>query len=393
MKKLLAAAGIVCIGFASCITTAAPANADSRRWPLCLDDPRLVSISPSPITETQLKQQGAKITVNAKGLPPNTLGLALVIKNKLQTADDLFEPVRDQVDDAGLQEFKAFKAMNISHSDSNEYLFGDIDLADSGVIARRGYVVSDESGTASFTFGGTEEVREESSLTPEQEELAGQLRATSWSSQLPESEADDYTGDYSVLLLIPRNSVHDLYQLAFDENNSLVPVGLEGPTDGPIDDKHKAVVKQREEILRGQGVSEDLTRRYASYMPAVACTGFKVTDTPPETPEPDATPTPEPSPTPSESSTPNETPKPEPSESSTPTPDAEETPTPEPGGNNTPTPAPEPKESTTPAPGDSSPSAMPRTGTHIMGALAAAGTLLALGTAITVLSRRRSQRQ
>ncbi len=142
--------------------------------------------------------------------------------------------------------------------------------------------------------------------------------------------------------------------------------------------------------------------------------------TPSETP----TPTPEPSPTPSESSAPSETPAPEPSETSAPTPEGDETPvpdpspspsveetrspepsptpsesstpgeapTPEPSETSAPTPAPAPKESTTPTPGDS-PSAMPRTGTHIMGALAAAGTLLALGTAITLLSRRRSQRQ
>ena len=387
MKKLLAAAAIVCIGFASSITTAAPANADSRRWPLCLDDPRLLNISPSPITETQLKQQGAKITVNAKGLRPNTLGVALVIKGKLQTTDDLLEKAREEaggeLSASRLEEFKALKAMNISHANPNNYIFDDIDPNNTGVIARTGYVVSDENGTVSFTFGGAEEAKEKSPLSAEQEELVNELNTTPWSSQLPESKDDDYRGDYTVLLALPRSGPYDLYQLAFDENNSLVPI----PPNRLHSDKYKPIIDSREAMLREQGVSEDRSRSYAEFIPILGCTGFTVTDNPPETPEPEETPTPEPSPTPSESSTPE--PSPTPSESSTPS----ETPTPEPSESSTPTPAPEPTESTPPTPGDSSPSTMPRTGAQIMGALAAAGTLLAVGTAITVLSRRRSQRQ
>ena len=349
MKKLFAMVAVVCLGLlGSVISTATPVHADSRRVGFCLNDSRLIDISPSPVAVSQLKESGAEITVNAKGLPPHTLGMAMVVKGKMSKFEDqLRERFGDDLPEVVQEEVKGLQALNLEYAEFAEYMFFPEYLEDSDLVARRGYVLTDENGVASFSFGGSEDHTEEPSLTPGQKELAGYYHAEPWSSSLPEVDNDDYRGDYTVLVTFASADDKEPYGLVFDENDTLVPVvGLDLERD-----KHEAVIKQREELLREAGASDRAVENLSQFIPPVACTGFNVTENPPETPEPSPEPseTPEPSPEPE----PSETPEPEPSETPEPEPSETPEPTPEPEPSETPEPSPEPEPSETPEPGPS----------------------------------------
>ena len=125
MKKFFALAAVICLGLVgSVISTVTPVHADSRRVGFCLNDSRLFDISPSPVTEGQLKQSGAEITVNAKGLPPNTLGVVLVVKDKLLTPEDLMRTRFDgDIPEYAQGELKALQALNLDYSEPALYWF------------------------------------------------------------------------------------------------------------------------------------------------------------------------------------------------------------------------------------------------------------------------------
>ncbi|EFG46788.1 LPXTG-motif cell wall anchor domain protein [Brevibacterium mcbrellneri ATCC 49030] len=395
MKKFFALAAVICLGLVgSVISTVTPVHADSRRVGFCLNDSRLFDISPSPVTEGQLKQSGAEITVNAKGLPPNTLGVVLVVKDKLLTPEDLMRTRFDgDIPEHAQGELKALQALNLDYSEPALYLFNESDR-DPNLVARKGYVVTDGNGDAAFTFGGTKDSKEEPPLTREQKELVTELDVKPWSSSLPKIDNGDYRGDYTVLVAFYNADISEPYGVVFDENNTLIPAeGME------LDDqKHEAVIKQRENRLREAGVPEDQIDYLARLIMPSACTGFNVTDTPTETPEPtpseSATPTPEPSATPSESPSVDPEPSPSPSETSPvepePTPEPSETPEPKPSESPDPEPSPSPSE-TSPVEPSPGPKSLPRTGAQTLGALVAGGVLLTVGTVTTVLSRRRSR--
>ena len=502
MKKLIASAAVVCTALASMIATTAPAQAQALSS-LCLNAPGFINTAPTPITETQFRQNG--VTITAKGLPrnPKALGQMVVVKGDLRNhpyVDELTEDSSPEMQQfASLMKETRMQVFPVGFTAYN-FFFETIDPEK---IVHFQYFTPGPDGTISFTVGGKEQNQQNPAVSPElkqalkdeygdeAESLIAELNDSALDFPRATNDTVDLKGTYSIgfnLISNPFGESEETfpagpYGFFFDGTSASTNIlGTEfepdfGESYGEQFDNEDIKqyfrdssqrLKNRAESLERKGLPPDGIIQYIST--TTACSSFAVNDDPtedpspapsedePETPAPSPnpsedpttepsptpsdeetptpdpspsdsstpeptpsetpTPTPEPSPTPSESSAPSETPTPEPSETSTPTPEGDETPAPDPSptpsaeeaplpepspsgnstpspepGSSTPTPGREPNESTTPTPGDSSPSAMPRTGTHIMGALAAAGTLLVLGTAITVLSRRRSQRQ
>ena len=396
MKKLLAATAATCIGLMSpLLSMATPAQAQAQSG-FCLSAPGFFELNPSPATESQLKEQG--VTLTAKGLPPNAIVHITLTRGDLVKASEIYD--NDELPpDSPL--------VGLPTADRDE-IWDDEEIPFS-----RGIIFTDESGTASFTYGGKDNNDRKLRLPAEFEEYREEIEKEAWNPTLLKSKSGGHTGSYSFRIAVedPIGYNNILFSLADNKVSAISEDEYKKQWEDRLSDllkpgMSKDEINELEESLELERINSTSTH---------ACSSFAVGEDEPETPapspnpsedpttEPSPTPsaeeTPTPDPSPSDSSTPEPTPSetptstpepsPTPSESSTPS----ETPTPEPSESSTPTAASEPKESTPPTPGDSSPSAMPRTGTHIMGALAAAGTLLALGTAITVLSRRRSQRQ
>ena len=371
MKKILSAvAALSCIMIGASFSPAAPAQAQAQTG-ACVDASGHIGLDPSPITVTQLKEQG--ITISASGLPANALGQAVIVKEDLRTLSEIYSEYDQDERAAAVADF--FKVAK-SPLPAVGYQ-GFVDWGDEK-NEHLGYFMTDAEGNMSLTFGGNENKQQEFPIRAildqyvadgylseedldDYVEYIAEVEAGGWSSTLPDFE-DGYEGNYSVAFLLDDFVTGDSYRF-FLYDGTLFATQFESEEFSQHHDR------QLERLIEA-GFSED-EAVYAGgdgLGAAIICTEFTVV----EDSAPSESPTPEPS----------TSPTPEPSTS--PTPEPSTSPTPEP--NSTPSPAP----SAPPSASVGSTGSLPQTGGDVYGVLTAGGILLAAGGTLVVLARRRS---
>nr|WP_225751911.1 LPXTG cell wall anchor domain-containing protein [Pseudoclavibacter sp. Marseille-Q3772] len=392
---------------------AAPAQAQAQTG-ACVDASGHIGLDPSPITVTQLKEQG--ITISASGLPANALGQAVIVKEDLRTLSEIYSEYYQDERAAAVADFLKVAMSPLPAVGSQ----GFVDWGDEK-NEHLGYFMTDAEGNMSLTFGGNEKKQQEfpiraildqyvadGYLSEEDieddadyfDELTEEVEANGWSSTLPDFE-DGYEGNYSVAFLLDNFVTGDSYRY-FLYDGTLFATEFESEESSQHHDRQlerliEAGFSEDEAVYAGEGLGA-----------AIMCTEFTVVEdsAPSEssTPEPSTSPTPEPSisptPEPSISPTPEPSTSPTPEPSTSPTPEPSTSPTPEPSTSPTPEPStsPTPEPNSTPSPAPSAPpsasvgstGSLPQTGGDVYGVLTAGGILLAAGGTLVVLARRRS---
>ena len=394
MKKILSAvAALSCIMIGASFSPAAPAQAQAQTG-ACLDASGHIGLDPSPITATQLKEQG--ITISASGLPANALGQAVIVKEDLRTLSEIYSEYYQDERAAAVADF--FKVA-MSPLPAVGYQ-GFVDWGDEK-NEHLGYFMTDAEGNMSLTFGGNENKQQEFPIRAildqyvadgylseedldDYVEYIAEVEAGGWSSTPPDFE-DGYEGNYSVAFLLNNFVTGDSYRF-FLYDGTLFATEFESEEFSQHHDR------QLERLIEAGFPEDEAVYADAGLGAGIICTEFTVVEdsAPSEspTPEPSTSPTPEPStsptPEPSTSPTPEPSTSPTPEPNSSPTPEPSTSPTPEP--NSTPSPAP----SAPPSASVGSTGSLPQTGGDVYGVLTAGGILLAAGGTLVVLARRRS---